>query len=688
MYEIRPESLKNFIEDSNIKLPRFQRKQTWDDKKNFELVVSIFKEYPMGVSILNVEDNEGIKTRWLLDGRQRRNALLKFYEDPENIYLWARKYLKLKNNDQPQDVEDKFWEAINEYLEDDEIDEEQKDEKDEKDSELGPTVNEVDQMYLIDDNGNTPVYDSANKGLDLLLHIIKMSHNKTTKHSGFTRPFDFSKEIGRLPYMTVEAGKEQLSSKRLKSFLNEYQRFCSDEDINHNESDSFKKFLEQRFGYDEKVKKQVETKIDRNWDKIIERIDILNKITNIYLNSKIGLIEVKNLSSVDSQKIFNIINSKGTTLSAVEILSAKPSWNVVIDNLASVQIKAVKDLYDKIKVPNTDIVKWDLPATLLSRLDYSQFFFKTFSDSHTDLSKAITLGFKLLSGILEGGVKKEDIDSLGKDKNINWDVEFEKIISELNQLHKIILSYDYFKFLESWRFEISSQLSDAIALNFTILVYKDWVRKGKPIGNDTKMRQFQKNSFILIDTLFYEYVNQVWRGSSDSKIANNISGFSAQDHAFKPISEDKWKELLNEIFGSQTIDGNKITRSLMEPLLYHFYALDNISGPDARAKIEVDHILPQELFKNSAGIENKDVLMHSLFNLALLPKNENSSKSNKRLVQITDPWLKDQIKKYAFISEEDYQKYSDISNYKELKQFREARFLEAFTTKRMSILNN
>ena len=51
MYEIRPETLKTFVEDSNIKLPRFQRKQTWDSKKNFELCISLFKEYPIGVTI-------------------------------------------------------------------------------------------------------------------------------------------------------------------------------------------------------------------------------------------------------------------------------------------------------------------------------------------------------------------------------------------------------------------------------------------------------------------------------------------------------------------------------------------------------------------------------------------------------------------------------------------------------------
>ena len=80
--------------------------------------------------------------------------------------------------------------------------------------------------------------------------------------------------------------------------------------------------------------------------------------------------------------------------------------------------------------------------------------------------------------------------------------------------------------------------------------------------------------------------------------------------------------------------------------------------------------------------------MHSLFNLAFLPKDENISKSNKRLVEINDQWLKDQIEKYAFISESKYQLYSDISNYKSLKDFRENIFLDAFKVKRLRILNN
>src|SRR6185312_5232690 len=117
MYEIRPESIKTFIEDSSIKLPRFQRKQTWDESKNFKLCISLFKEYPIGVTILSLEKYDNKITKWLLDGRQRRNVLLKISEDPENIYLWAKKFIGFKENMQPSEVSDKFWEKIGEYLE-------------------------------------------------------------------------------------------------------------------------------------------------------------------------------------------------------------------------------------------------------------------------------------------------------------------------------------------------------------------------------------------------------------------------------------------------------------------------------------------------------------------------------------------------------------------------------------------
>ena len=676
MYEIRPETIKSFIEDRNIKLPRFQRKQTWDDKKNFQLCISIFKGFPIGVSILNIENNNGVTTRWLLDGRQRRNALTQFYKDPENIYLWAKKFIGIKSSDQLQDIEEKFYEKLNLYLEEDELDEEFNDDDDENNNENSCSTDNDEESY-----------DPSKQGVDLLLHIIKLIHNKTTKHSGFTRPFDFSKEIDNLPYKIIINGQEKLSSQKLKSFIGEYINFCINENIDYKVRESFFNFICNRFSLDNEIEQKIETKINQNWDKIFERIDILDKINNLYMNSKIGLIEVKNLKSVDAQKIFNIINSEGTKLTAVEILSAKPSWNVLIQNVSEKQSIQVKKLYEKINVQTDNIVKWDLPATFLSRLDNVKILFKNFTETTTDSSKKITLGFKFISGIYQDGVKKEDIDQLGRNKLIKWDSDYEELIQDINSVSKLILTTEYFKYLKSWQFSIMDNLSDGIALNFLLIMYKDWIRKNKPIGTDIKTKQFQKNAFILLDTLIYEYVTKQWRGSSDSKIAKNLLKIEHEDEIFKHIPKEKWIGLLNEIMEKNMIDGDLITQKTMQPILYHFYAISKIHGPDTNYNIEVDHIVPQSLFKSSA-IPNSDTIVHNLYNLGLLPKDDNISKSNKRLIEIIDNWLMDQIQKYEFIDKDDFRKYSDLNNFQELKEYRGSIILEAFENKRDNILNN
>ena len=94
-YIIEPISILSFVTDPNIKLPRFQRKATWVKEQNFELAISIFQDYPVGVVIVNKEKDES----WLLDGRQRRFALIQMRENPVILYNWAKKYIGMKANE-------------------------------------------------------------------------------------------------------------------------------------------------------------------------------------------------------------------------------------------------------------------------------------------------------------------------------------------------------------------------------------------------------------------------------------------------------------------------------------------------------------------------------------------------------------------------------------------------------------
>ena len=684
MYEIRPESIKTFLEDSNIKLPRFQRKQTWDASKNFKLCISIFKEYPIGVSILSIETVEHKTTRWLLDGRQRRNALMQMAEDPENIYLWAKKFIGFKDKHQPQEVETFFWDKINLYLEQDDLDTNQNDENitaDTEDEALPEEPKEDNSQYESNSISKT-------KGLELMLNIILMVHNKNKKYSGFSRPFDFTKWISDLPYVENTNGRIILNSRRIKSFIGEYKSFCHLDKRDYEFKANFGDFLKSRFRPSGSDHDKILVELTRNWDKILDRIDLLDNIDNLLLNSKIGLIEVKNINTADGQKIFNIINSEGTQLTAVEILSAKPNWNKVIKNPNASLVKEAKELYASINIKSDDIVRWDVPATLIPRLKLSNFIFKDFTDNKSGFEKKLTLGFKLLSGILIGGIKKEDINKLSTVTSINWEIDIDNLLNDLNTVIKLLSEYEYFKYLQSWKGSIMETLSDTIALNFLVITYMDWKRKGSPIGSSVPTKQFQKNSVILLDRLVYEYVTRQWRGSTDSKFAQNISTFNIQPVIYAPIEKKKWLNLLKEIIDKNTIDDVNIYQKILEPILYHFYCIKKLSGPDTGLySTHVDHIIPQALFKKSA-LPNKELIQNNLYNLALLPGNENISKSDDRLVEITNQWLKDQILKYEFIKEKDFVKYSDLSNIETLKNERRKHFEMTFDTERDNLFNN
>lgn len=232
MYEIRPESIKTFITDRNVKLPRFQRKQTWDEKKNFQLCISLFKEYPIGVTILSVDENKGKTIRWLLDGRQRKNALVMMYDDPENKYNWAKRFIGFKNSDQPSELEEKFTAKINEYIEADLDDEDGIDETD---------GTEDDSAMREDDNEN--IILNTTYGLDFLLDIIKIIHNKQKRNTGFTKPFDLSKYVSKLPYIENDIQGVKLSSRKVKTFIDEYRKYCDDEFIEYDDEKSFYNFL-------------------------------------------------------------------------------------------------------------------------------------------------------------------------------------------------------------------------------------------------------------------------------------------------------------------------------------------------------------------------------------------------------------------------------------------------------------
>ena len=221
-------------------------------------------------------------------------------------------------------------------------------------------------------------------------------------------------------------------------------------------------------------------------------------------------------------------------------------------------------------------------------------------------------------------------------------------------------------------------------------MYKDWKNKGKTVS-DNNAKKVQKNAFILFDRLMYEYVAGQWMGSGDTKVAKSLNNFNSMqiDGMFVKVEDQKCNKLIKDIIDECKIEDMSIDQRKVTPLLYYYYCLNSIAGPnDINVKsIEVDHIIPQTLFDDPT-ISNKKALKDNLFNLALLPKADNISKSNKRLIEITNQWLKTQIIHYEEIQESEFAICSDINNWDKLKENRGKLFKNVFENKRKYWLNN
>ena len=696
-YEIRPDSVKQFLNDRGIQLPRFQRKQTWDEKKNFQLVISIFKDYPMGVCIVSNEKSGNKPARFLLDGRQRRNVFKTMYDNPDEICVWAKKFLGYKNSDDILELRDLFDNKVNEYLENDEELNSQIEHDDVCEDE---TIDEETLPDEITDENHGYDYGT---GLDLLFKIISTFYKVTKHYTGFSLPFDFNKLLQRVSYVDyVPDVVYKINGTKLKTFIDEYRKDCDNNSVEYDASpETFYEFILSRSSLkvdensnEEKVKQKLLKLIKDRWEDILLRINLIDQIDQTLSTAKIGIIEVSAISPSDSQKIFNIINSEGVKLTAAEVLSASASWNKKINNPSEPMIASTKELYENMGIKVQDVVRWDVPATLLARLGKNQIFKDLSWDSKankTEFEKKLTLGFKTFAGAFQKAVTKDDIEALGKNININWDLEAEQFLTDLKNMLHIISSIPYFQFLKSWKTSIMEITSDTIALDFLLEMYFDWKRKNKPMGNGSQTAKFQKNCIILLDRLIYQYINLQWRGSSDSRIKRNIENLLKSDtpDMFVPISKTEWENTLNRIRNDLNVsDNNNISYATMKPLLYHAYCLMSISGPDSQYGIEIDHIIPQSIFKQSA-LPQKDLIQHSLFNLGLLPKKENVSKGDERLKNIEDEWLKNQIINYEFIPLDKFEEFSDVNNYSTMFDHRKATFFEkAFGEKRDYLLNN
>lgn len=664
-YTIEPMSVKQFVTDSQMKLPRFQRRAVWSDKQNFELCISIFQDYPVGVVIINKE----IDSSWLLDGRQRRSALKEMRSNPTSVYSWARKYINFSTSEDPTSLSEKYWAKVEEYLQ-----------KDKSDS-----SNDTDEDNTLPSDEEIIASFDAEKqrrGLKTLLDIILMVHQmRGTGMSSWQKLFDFTKYTA-LSYAPKKEN-QVVNPVKLREFI-----LSLIKDVPELTEQTFVDYYDDTFAIPEDKKKKFLNDVSKKWEQIYNSIDVIRRSEKIIEDARIGIINLTNVSPLDAQNIFSRINSGGTQLKAEELLSSKPFWNETITSndphLSIIVNKMYKNL--EVEIPD-NMVKWDVAATLLKRIKDNQLLFDAYkvSEEKNEVNmEQITLGFKLLSSIYQGGMSAKHVASLENNQVINWSMSIDELIQEINIICQVLSSHKFFKYLNSWKRPISKLLGAAIVLEFVTIVYRDWQDKGCPLVASAASKALQRDTIILFDRLVYEYATGIWRGSGDSKMAAHIANWKGR---IEPIETTQWEKLLTEACLGQ-YNGQQIAIKQLIPILYYKYTLEQKIPHliDEEVTFDIDHIIPQAKFANNNMVDN--LMKDSLTNLAILPSKDNQSKKDKALNEISDPWLKSQIVDFSGIKEQDFDKYSDITNINELKLEKLSDYISVFKTKRSSVLSN
>ncbi|MBR7008033.1 MAG: hypothetical protein IKH90_05320, partial [Ruminococcus sp.] len=478
---------------------------------------------------------------------------------------------------------------------------------------------------------------------------------------------------------------------------NSYKDYCKSQKVDYKDKNNFLNFIDDEYEFiDEKKKAQYINSALYDWDNLqLEAIKFFEWAEGLLSNSYIGVISVSNASAADEQKIFCLINSNGTPLNAAQILSAKPAWNEPIYNLGSERQAAIKQVYQFLHNNDVDLntcVKWDLPACLFLEIKNGDvlFPFSVYKTDEKKIGKAITLGFKMISGLYQDKITKEAYDDLSDDPKMNNE-DFSDYVIVLNEMLGKMGGMTYFQTLNSWKLSLSSLIGENATIYFMLAAYYMYLQSNRANTGSTAYRIFEKNLFIMLDNIIVEYLNAVWKGSSDSQLSNKLTELKAtyqRDELLKAFSKDEWLNIIKEIMGKGTISGKDIKLDLIKPLVAHYYCIKGKRcNTTEEYTAEFDHIIPKKSFASS-NIERKDVVKDVIYNIGLLPKTKNASKNERTLNEISnDTTLVNAVIDYEEIERDKFDDFSSILNLEMLKEYRGKKIIEAFEKNREDFLN-
>ena len=534
--------ISKLIEASDLVLPRFQRKSSWNAKKDFLLALSFFKGLPLGTIVIKDSDGGGSAgPRYLLDGRQRWEAL-KGMRDPETVYGWAKSAIGIRSRWSEQELTAHFLEAIENYFGSDPSEEldAQVPEPVDVDSDDDAAASEDASEY--GDEAPSPTGDA---GLDELLEILLLAHPVTARGSRMGRAFEFHDIVDALPYVdSLDSGAKRVNTVKLREWITFRRKIAGT--VAAPSPDEFVDWLTTGRPLEAAMDAALRARVNREWGTIAAAVRLNGEVETRLEQTVIAALVLTGTTASEDAKIFEIINTGGTKLTAAEVLSAAPQWRAAIVEPNSQLLGDAADLYDSMGVePAVGAVRWDVPATLLSRLDSRAVLGRltgpTPRNDTRRFERRITLGFQILAGWYSGKIAKDHVESLPRVvPSIDWaSTALEDL---LNGAMRAATGQEQFQYWDSWTFSIIDLMSDAVALNFLLSMALDWERKGRPNTDGADLRTYRRNARTLLDRLIYEYSVGLWRGSA-------IREFHPTFHDLGQVKKPRLNRCLTRIGG-------------------------------------------------------------------------------------------------------------------------------------------
>jgi hypothetical protein len=641
---------------------------------------------------------------YLLDGRQRKETFERMI-NPEEVYRWTAVTLRLRPKTTQEEVVSKFNDYVNDYffgLEDWESEPSSEDTRnaappDEVSLEEAAAVND-DEVQVSEVLDVLPS-DEAASSFELLQQVVLAVHpvRKKGRSSRLRDPFAFSNLITPDYVVKDDLGNTYVDIDALMSWLRiqrERER-AKGEDVFPPTEDTFLGWL-LPYVADEATAKKVEQLLGDRWPLIEHSLLLFRALELKVRQSSVGLVEIREKATPeDEKKIFEIINTAGAKLTAAEILSATPAWDVAVPGAPeSVQADA-RSLYHELKVEFSEpIRRWDVAATLLDRIVPASPL--VFGDAKAwawhgikakQFERKVTLGFKILSGYYQQKLMKSHVASLPADASVAWDgLSLEDAMTKSQAKLK---EHWFFTYLAAWGFSFAASLSDAVALDFLLECTMDWNRKGAPMVAGHQLSSFRKNAIQLFDRVLLEYLTDVWRGSSDSRVARNLDRLMsrAAGAVVQPVAESDWSALIDQVMegelGGRSYLGRQDPR--MRLLLTYASVIMKLRPDDALAGSQVDHIIPQKLFKQESDATLSN-LKHHIGNLELLPDKINTFKSDERLKDLSITNVVDGVEKFSRVRRESFPTYSNVAAVPQLIELRGAMLRQVLTIDRTRLL--